>query len=235
VEEVSRVNTHAGTRLAVLSERCFRWKRQLFEPPRSDSRATLLAGVGAFRTTIQKQEILFCVIGNEQIHPAIVVDIRGCNPNTFTQKVPDIRSPLNRSEGAISIVVVKETRCALEHARQAVVVEIRPIVVTKGAFRFPVINIAADEQVQPAVVIIVEPDRARSLQSRITGDICERVVAVVPVKDAVAVGRHEEIGPAIVVVVSYSHSHAKRATATPAASVTSVNAPSRLVAVKRVA
>src|ERR1043166_1632816 len=82
-----------------------------------------------------------------------------------------------------------------------------------------VIHEAADEKIEPAVVIEVEPDRARGpvplkdfgAQASLFADIGERAVAVVVIKNRVAVGGHEDIGEAVVVIVGDRYAHAESA------------------------
>ena len=172
-------------------------------------------GRGAHGAAVQKQKILHRVVGDEQIHPAVVVDVRGDDPKALAGGACDIGSPLDPSEGSVSIVVVKEIGRAFEDARNTIIVHARPAVVAKEVVGFSVIDIAADEQVQAAVIIVVEPDGAgcptRRFHTGAFGDIGKGAVTVVAVKNAVTVGGHEEIGPTVVVVVPDHHPHPERA------------------------
>ena len=68
------------------------------------------------------------------------------------------------------------------------------------------IDEAADEQVEAAVVVVIEPNGADAQPGAATpgffGDVGEGAVAVIAVEDAAAVLRHVEIGEAVGVVVA---------------------------------
>src|SRR5712671_6354624 len=75
----------------------------------------------------------------------------------------------------------------------------------------PVIHETADEEVELAVVIVVEPDGARRparrSKARLHRYIAERPVSVVLIKDAVAVGGDEEIRIPVVIEVANCNTH----------------------------
>ncbi len=77
---------------------------------------------------------------------------------------------------------------------------------------FGEIDEATDEEIEAAVVVVIEPDGARGPAgcgyAGFFGDVGEGAVAVVAIEDAATVLRDVEIGEAVGVVVAYSDAHA---------------------------
>src|SRR2546426_8309616 len=98
-----------------------------------------------------------------------------------------------------------------EDARDAVIVPSQLVVAAGELAR--VIHKAADKQVQPTVVIVVKPYRARSparqSQSGLIGHVGERSVAVVVVQNATSVSGDEQVRISVVVIVAYRYTHAE--------------------------
>src|SRR5262249_1120728 len=96
------------------------------------------------------------------------------------------------------------------------IVEVRDTVAALGVFagmavfalRLIEVDEAADEQIKTAVVVVIEPDGAGSPSRRghagFLGNVSESAVAVITVKNALAVLRDVEIGEAVPVVVADS-------------------------------
>jgi hypothetical protein len=74
-------------------------------------------------------------------------------------------------------------------------------------FGFVEIDVPADEQVESAVVVIIEPDRACRPagrgDTRLSAHIGEGAVAIIVIQDATAVAGDEQVRKAIAVIVSY--------------------------------
>src|ERR1700756_1015530 len=77
------------------------------------------------------------------------------------------------------------------------------------ALGFVEVDEAADEEVEAAIVVVVEPDRARgpsgSGHAGLFGYVGEGAVAIVAIEDAFAVLGDVEIGKAVAVVVAHGH------------------------------
>src|SRR5207248_3132816 len=116
-------------------------------------------------------------------------------------------------ERAVAIIAIQEAGRAFEEPRDTVVMLAELILAAVAMRARPIIHKTADEQVELAVVVVVEPDRARSparsLQAGLSRYIRECAVAIIPVQNAFAVRRHEQVGPAIVVVIAGCHTHAE--------------------------
>ena len=73
------------------------------------------------------------------------------------------------------------------------------------------IEISRDEQVELAIIVVIEESGrcrpAPRAHACFRGDIGEGSIAVVPVEDVAAVIGHVQIGEAIAVVVTGGHSH----------------------------
>src|ERR1700722_12378662 len=80
-----------------------------------------------------------------------------------------------------------------------------------------IIHKAAYEQVQPAIAVIIEPDRAggpaRSSHACLLSHIAECSVTVVLIEDAFSVGGDQHVGPSVVVEIAHRHAHTERAAA----------------------
>jgi hypothetical protein len=143
---------------------------------------------------------------------------------------PDFR------ERAVAVVVEQQARRWFEHARNAVKVPAQLVVAAREVLLRSVIDETACEQVQPPVVVIIEPDGAGGpvalerlgAQTGFLAHVGERAVAVIAIQNRPSVGGDEHIWETVVVVVANRNAHPECAAATPAFSVTSVNVPSRL-------
>jgi hypothetical protein len=82
-----------------------------------------------------------------------------------------------------------------------------------------VLHEAAHEEVQLAVVVVVEPDGAgapaRSGHACLLRDVRERPVTVVAIEGGPAIGGHVQVGEAVVVVIPDRGAHAERASRHP--------------------
>src|SRR5437667_11952702 len=93
------------------------------------------------------------------------------------------------------------------------------------------IEIAADEQVELAVVVVVEKAGARApsggRDSRLRRHILKRAVAAIPVENIGAIGGQVEILKSVVIIIADGDAHSVPVPipVRPAFSVTSVNFP----------
>src|SRR5438132_14176717 len=98
------------------------------------------------------------------------------------------------------------TRARLEQAWDTIITPTQSLISAKDVQRLLVNYKAGDEQVQLAVVVIVEPDGASRPAGR--GDagflsrISERAITVIMIKNIAAITRDIEINPTIAVVIS---------------------------------
>ena len=102
-----------------------------------------------------------------------------------------------------------------EDARNAVVM-LAELVVPALKFVVPaVVDKTAEKQVQTAIVVVVEPDRAGGpagfRQTRFFRHIGERPIVVVLIKNAFPIRGDEYVRPAVIVEISDRHAHPERA------------------------
>ena len=114
-------------------------------------------------------------------------------------------------------------RLRIEIIRMAVTAHARPaIAAIKIPLRRP-INVIRDHEIEPAVVVVVEPCRARCPATSV-GDPCalrhirESAVAVIAIKNAASVAAQEQIGESVVVIIADRKTHAEQAFRTDACS-----------------
>src|SRR5258708_6790522 len=161
---------------------------------------------------VHEKEICDRVVGDEEIHPTVVVHVRGNHAPGFTERFADAGFLSDVGKGAIAIVVKEPAFCRLVDARNAVVAFAFALVSAKFIFRFIEIDKAANEQVQLAVIVVVEPDRAGgpagSGDSGLLSHIGERAITIVVVQDAAAVLRDVQIWKAVAIVICDSDAHA---------------------------
>ena len=82
-EDVGRIHAHAGARLAAVAEGDFGGQRDLLEFPSARCR----------RAAIHVEEILHRVVGDEQVHPAVVIDVRGDHAEALAERLARYRCP----------------------------------------------------------------------------------------------------------------------------------------------
>ena len=165
---------------------------------------------------VHEQEVLRGVVGDEQIDEPVVVDVGGDNAEGLAERSLDLRAPPGRRKGPVAVVVEQEARRRLEEMRNAVVV-VEAAVFPVGAQETlvqPVLDEAADEEIQQPIVVVIEPDGARRPpgrgHARFCGHIGERPIAVVAIEQRASIAGDEDVRPAIVVVVADRDAHAER-------------------------
>src|SRR5580698_4798004 len=98
------------------------------------------------------------------------------------------------------------------HAGDTVVALARLFVAAEFVLRFIEVDEPADEEIEPPVIVVVKPNGARgptrSSHSRFIRDVGKRSIAIVVIKNAVAVLRHIQISPAIAIVIADGDTHA---------------------------
>src|SRR5439155_1721751 len=139
--EVRRINAHAAAGLSVVAF--------------GDAGAQ-----GSFfpfsPAAIQEQPVRQRVVGYEEVHPAIAVDVRGHHSQGLALHLPDDCLMANLAESPVTVVMVEQAGQRLELGLQAIKTlasEIETLVTRVCR----VIDVVADEQVEPAVIVIVEP------------------------------------------------------------------------------
>src|SRR4030095_3586097 len=97
----------------------------------------------------------------------------------------------------VSVVAKQQTRRRLEDTRNTVKPLSELVVATKDVAGQRELNEAAQKKIQLAIVVVIEPDRARRpagrREARFVGDIRERAIAIVVIQVASAIRRAEDV------------------------------------------
>src|SRR4029077_2208185 len=110
------------------------------------------------------------------------------------------------------VVVKQPARHGIVDSRYAVIAFVGGGVAAELVFLLAEIYKAAHKKIQPAIIVVVEPDGTRGPPQRgyagLLRDIAKRPVAVVVVENTAAVLGYVEIGKPIAIVVTDRDSHA---------------------------
>ena len=179
------------------------------------------------------------VVGHEQIHPAVVIDVRCDHAPGLAGGLSDVGLFRNLGEGAVAVVVEQPARHGFVNPWDAVIALAGLAVAAEFVFGLVEIHEAADEQVKPTVVVVVEPDGARGPAGR--GDtrffscVGKSSVAVIVVEDALTVLGQVNIREPVAVVVPDRHALAVAAACYPGRLRDIGERPVAVIPVKRVA
>src|SRR5271170_6444641 len=139
---------------------------------------------------VLEKKIGLRVVGDEEIHPSVIINVGGNHSPGFARIVGDPHFLAHIRKGAIAVVMKEPARHRRVDLRVAVFVQSLkrgnvwgPTVVMLGLAE---VYEAAHEQVELAVVVIVEPHGARGpsggRDSSLLGYVGEGAVAVVAVE-----------------------------------------------------
>src|SRR5258708_24744143 len=190
-----------------------------------DAHTSLGLAIRTERTTcldrdVFKRSVLFIVverargrvIGDVNVGPAVVVEIGNKNAQAVGAVGAEYSSSFGDvSESSVAIVVVKNILAALKSSRTAG--DHHSFVEAWAGFghwrRGQIhIDVVSDEEIQPSVAVVIYesaasvPARAFSRHSRFLADIGKRSVAIIVVKNILAVVSNTQIVPAVVVIVA---------------------------------
>ena len=116
------------------------------------------------------------------------------------------------SECPVAIVVEQPTGHRIVDPRNAVVTFARFRIPAKFIFLLREIHEPADEQIEPTIIVVIEPDctgtPAGGAHTRLLGDVRKRAIAVVVIQDAAAILGYIKIGEAVPVIITNGDSHA---------------------------
>jgi len=151
------------------------------------------------------------VVCNEDVGPAITIEVVDRYPQPFPRRTSDATLLGNIRERSVSVVVKHEVRDRFELVGVAIGAIAGTVFATVN-FREVPLHITTDDQIQPPIAVVVNEARARAPSAAahacLGRNIGERAVAVVVIKNIPTEVRHQEIDIAIVVVVSSGDPHA---------------------------
>src|SRR5260221_1923366 len=199
--EVGSVHAHSGSRVALLAECDARRQADLLE-----------FAVAA----VAEEKILNRIVGDEEIHPAVIVDVGRDDTPCFAKNFPDARFSGDVRESTIAIVVKQQAARWRVNAGDAVVALAGAFIAAKFAFGFIEVDETANEQIEFAVIVVVKPDGAgrptRGGEAGFFGNVGESAVAIVAIENVAAILGNVEIGEAVPVVISDCNTHSVAAT-----------------------
>src|SRR5205807_8514228 len=146
VVQIACVHAHSGAGLAVVAETDLRGQRYL-----------LPFAIAA----VYEQEILHRVVGDEEIHPSVIIDVRSYYAEALAHRPRDVGPLRDFGERAVAVVVEQKAGGRLEYSRDAIIMPSELVVAAAEARLGPIVNETAREQIQAAVVVLIDPDRAR--------------------------------------------------------------------------
>ena len=195
VVEVAGVGAHARDLLAALRVRDAGGEGDLLEPLPAE---------------VVEEERGLVVVRDEHVRPAVVVEVGDAEAHALADVRADAGGRRHVGEGAVAVVAEERVRQALVAVRVAVVGRLRPV--AHGLRRRVPHAVVGDEQVEVAVLVVVEEGGGHRPQRPVVGvalreagapgHVLERAVAAVAVEQVLAQAGDEEVGVPVVVVVA---------------------------------
>ena len=144
---------------------------------------------------VEEKKIRPGVVGDGDVGPAIVVEIGEHHAHALRFRLADAGRVAHVGECSVVIVVVELGFLPFVVARIAVRAVARPALAAPQIILRRPLDIVGDHQVQPAIFVVVKPSCAGRPSAFIgdagfRGDIGERSIAVIVVKNRAAVSGH---------------------------------------------
>ena len=197
VVEVSRVDPHARPRLAIVAERDAGCERDVPEA------AVALIAIELVR---------LCVVGDEDVRPAVLIVIEQRDTERLRAGVEDAAGRGHVLEGAVAAIAEQPAGLAAVRLRRAVRLLLAVEAAEDVVLGRP-LHVVADEQIEQAVAIEVQPHRRRaeghaSVQTAGFRRVHERALAGVAEQPVLADAGDKHVGEAVVVEVADGDAHA---------------------------
>src|SRR5260221_3322835 len=195
--EVGDIDSHSSAGLSVRAESKTGFDRSVFELSVAEI-AIELVGLS--------------VIGNEEIGPAVLIEVKHGNAERFGTGVKDSAGGGDVFEGAVAAIVKEPAGFAAIGFRSAIGFIFSVEAAEDVMFGGPV-DVVADEEVEMAVAVVVEPQRggAESLASSEAAGLChvyKGSFAGIAEQAVLADASDQNIREAIVVVIADGDAHA---------------------------
>ena len=172
-------------------------------------------GEGAV-AAIDPQLIRGGVVGDVEIQPAVAVVVSGRHAEARAVGLADPGRGGRVREPAVSLVAVERGGHRLVGSRAAVVARADRVVADLVG-REREVEVAGNEEIQPAVAVVIHECGARAPQrfadAGLGRDVGKGAVAVVAIERRAFEAGHEEVGPLVVVVIADRDAHAVTAEA----------------------
>ena len=195
--EIDRVDAHPGAGPALLAERHAGLETQL--------------GEGAV-AVVAIELVRLRVVGDEDVGPAVLIVIEQRDAERLRRHVEEAGLGGDVVEGAVAFVAIEPRRAAAIGLRRAVALRLAVDAAEDIALRRP-LHVVADQQIEAAVLVVVEPHRRRAerappAEPGLGRDVGEFATAEIA-KEAAAADRGEEhVGGPVVVVIAGGDAHA---------------------------
>ncbi len=156
---------------------------------------------------VDEQKVWPRVVGDGDVGPAVIVEIRENHAHAFGLGLSHSGGVAHVGESSVVIVVVELDALAFVVAGMAVGTVARAALAAPDIiFRSP-LDVVGDDQIEPAVFVVIEPSRAGGPSAFIGDagfrrDVGKRAVAVVVIENGAAIAGHIQIGIAVIVEVA---------------------------------
>jgi hypothetical protein len=168
---------------------------------------------------IDEQRIRRRIAADEKVHAPVVIDVGRDDTPGFGKRGRNAGFTADVLEGTVAIVMEEPAGHGFVDARFAVVTFARAVTAAPDVFLPAEVGEAADEEVQAAIVVVIEPDGARrppgSCKAGLCGHVGKGAVAVIAIQDASGILGDVEIGQAVAVVIADRNAHAVGASGNP--------------------
>src|SRR5882672_1009611 len=159
-------------------------------------------------TIVTEEEVRVGVVGDEDILPAVVVEVKSNNAQTAAGMRPDLGSFSNIGEGAVAVVMVERRLLPAKLIRVAVSSVARLLVTAPEVIIRRPGHVIGNREIELAVPVIIEPCGARRPFTFVRdagslGNIRKGSVAVVMIEYRTVVAERHQIGVAVIVVISH--------------------------------
>ena len=167
-----------------------------------------------------KKKILHRIVGNQQIHPAVPVDVHGRHRQRLARglcggRIVDLNTAGrgNIAEAAVPVVAIKITVAALVGSRWPIgAANPGELVIDVQVDLLGPADIVGDEQIEIAVIVEVQKARAGAPGHRFPANpgICGGVLelpALIAKQAVLAIGRDKYIRIAVIVVITHGNTH----------------------------
>src|SRR5437667_7862897 len=159
---------------------------------------------------VEEQKIRPRVVRDGDVCPAVVVEVRQHHTHAFGFGLADTGSIAHIGEGAVMVVMVELCLLTLVVARMAIGTVAGPVFAAPKVIFWRPLDVIGDNQVEPTVLIVVKPPRTRGpaafvRDTGLGGDVGKRSVAVIVVKDRVAIAGDVQIGISVIVEVPHGN------------------------------
>src|SRR5215472_5148693 len=197
---IPEINSHAGHGAALVIQRNSRQQRDFLEFAVAE---------------VVKQKIRHGIIGDEDIGQTVAIVVGNGDPHALSDLIGETGGRGDIGEG--TVVVVAEHLIGRAAIGAGIAIALMLLGAAAGfGLRIP-LHVVTDDKIEPAVIVYVNPgrrDRPQLAQLRIDttevsflGDIFERAVAAIVVKNVAVHPGDEDIGIAVVVVVGDGNAH----------------------------